>query len=61
MCAQPAKVLFLNTTNQSEEGQLNIVGGLDELLAAVRQFSLTRAFLEHAYDDVLSLRKEQQA
>jgi CRISPR type I-D-associated protein Csc2 len=61
LCAQPSKVLFLNTTSRAEDGKLRIVGGLDTLLDAVRQFSLTKDFLERAYQDVQNLRQEQRA
>jgi len=58
-CADPSKIVLVNTVGQSGEKKLPVRKGLVELLDAVRGTPIDKAFLESAYSDVAGLRKAQ--
>lgn len=60
-CADPSRVVLLNTTGQKEEEGLAVRNSLTELVDAVRHTAINEAFLRSAYADVSGLRAAQGA
>ncbi len=60
-CADPSRVVLLNTTEQKEEKRLAVRNSLTELVDAVRQTPIDDTFLRSAYAHVAGLRAAQGA
>lgn len=60
-CADPSRIVLLNTVEQNAEGRPKVRKGLFEILNAARGTAIDKTFLESAYSDVNGLRKAQGA
>jgi CRISPR type I-D-associated protein Csc2 len=58
-CADPSRVVLLNTTERKEEKRLAVRKSLTELVDAVRYTAINDTFLRSAYADVAGLRAAQ--